>query len=167
MNRIQKSNFRKVLSCKSCSSCLKLFFVAVSALCPRSAILLNQSFWKGFVRGINVRERERCDGTIIPLPNRSRNHVFSWPDALRKNRQRNVRQRNNANRCLCPIPLPNIPLPVPCAPQEQEGKKMGAKKSPVLIFLPPFFCLLPFIWLRLPRCVFALNSYCIVTAWRS
>jgi len=37
---------------------------------------------------------------------------FAWHEALRKDRQRNVRQRNNSRHCLFFIPLPNIPLPV-------------------------------------------------------
>jgi hypothetical protein len=43
------------------------------------------------------------------------------------------------------IPLPLIPLPFPGLPKKKTaGKKMEAKKSPDVIFLPPSFCLLFF-----------------------
>jgi hypothetical protein len=45
--------------------------------------------------------------TIIPLTT-----AFPSLHVLRRNRQRNVRQRNNSRHGLFPIPLPNIPLPV-------------------------------------------------------
>jgi len=45
------------------------------------------------------------------------------------------------------IPLPNIPLPLPAFPENKKtGKKMGAEKFVVFIFLPPSFCLSLFVW---------------------
>jgi hypothetical protein len=73
------------------------------------------------------------------------------------------------------IPLPLIPLPVPGLPKKKTaGKKMGAKKFLFLYFCPHLFAFLfsvgqPFlsqsnVGLRLPRWVFALNSYCMVAS---
>jgi hypothetical protein len=73
--------------------------------------------------GMIVRGLGRRLGTIIPLTIIPMTTAFSGLDVLRRNRQGNVRQRNNSRHGLFLIPLPNIPLPVIPLPSHPPSVK--------------------------------------------
>jgi hypothetical protein len=63
-----------------------------------------------FDRGMIDRgmRKKQCPA-IIPLSIIPAVNGFSWQGPMRKNRQRNVRQRNKSRDRLFPIPLPILP----------------------------------------------------------
>jgi hypothetical protein len=70
-------------------------------------------------------------------PNRSNTFQTPWTNHC----QGNDCQGNGENR-LDLIPLTIIPLTTQAIPEKSKtGRKMGAKKSLVFMFLPPSFCL--------------------------